>query len=101
MPLYEYRCEGCQHKFEVMQSLGAKPEETVCPRCHAVKAQRLMSAFASKVVGDHKTGFAEMKAYDMCNERMSKFAKLPPITGMRAAPTPNMTQPTGSGSDES
>jgi len=38
------------------------------------------------VKGTHKTGFAEMKAYSMLNERMDKFAKLPPLMGKRAAP---------------
>ncbi len=63
----------------------------MCPHCHAQKATRLFSAFASKVVGSHKPGFAEMKAYDMLHERMDKFAKLPPITGKRPSPEPNMT----------
>jgi hypothetical protein len=43
------------------------------------------------------------KAYDMYNERMDKFKKLPPIMGgAREAPgVPRMTQPTDSGSGES
>lgn len=93
MPLYEYRCEGCGEHFEIVQPLSAKAEETPCPHCQALKAVRLMSAFASRIVGDHKPGFAEMKAYGMLNERMSKFAKLPPVIGKRCAPTPNITQP--------
>lgn len=95
MPLYEYRCEACEARFEIVQALSAKAEDTACPQCRAKKATRLMSAFASKIVGDHKPGFAEMKAYGMLNERMSKFAKLPPVIGKRASPTPNLTQPTG------
>jgi hypothetical protein len=38
------------------------------------------------VKGTRKTGFAEMKAYSMLDERMDKFAKLPPLMGKRAAP---------------
>ena len=101
MPLYEYHCEGCNHKFELIQSLSTKEEDTSCPRCNTQKAKRLMSAFASQIKGDHKPGFSEMKAYDMYNERMDKFGKLPPITGQRAMPGPaNITQPTDSGSGE-
>jgi len=92
MPLYEYRCEGCGQQFEVVQPVSAKAEETPCPHCQAQKATRLMSAFASKIVGDHKPGFAEMKAYSMLNERMDKFSKLPPMAGKRAMPPPNITQ---------
>lgn len=86
MPMYEYQCGGCEAHFELMQSIHADPEETVCPQCNAKKAQRLLSAFASKIVGDHKTGFKEMKAYDMLNSRMNKLGKLPPIMGKRASP---------------
>ncbi len=93
MPLYEYICEGCDHEFEAMQSLSTKPEETKCPKCQAVKSRRIMSSFASKVVGTHKPGFAEDKAYGMLNERMNKFSKLPPIMGQRAAPTEANSQP--------
>jgi len=85
MPVYEYRCEGCREAFETVQAVSARPEDTVCPHCGAKKATRLMSAFASKIVGDHKPGFSEMKADSMLNERMDKFKKLPPIAGKRAS----------------
>jgi len=91
MPIYEYRCGQCEKTFEATQSVHTRAEDTVCPFCHAQEATRLISSFASKVVGTHKPGFAEMKAYDMYNERMDKFAKLPPLTGKRAAPAPNVT----------
>ncbi len=90
MPLYEYRCDGCGARFEIMQPLSFRAEDTVCPHCKAQKATRLMSMFASKIVGDHKPGFAEMKAYNMLNERMHKFAKLPPVYGKRADIQPNV-----------
>lgn len=83
MPLYEYRCGSCGEQFEVMQPVSTKAEETACPRCHVRNATRLMSSFASKIVGDHKPGFKEMKAYNMLNERMDKFSKLPPAFGKR------------------
>lgn len=93
MPLYEYLCEACHNQYEVMQSVNAKSEETICPKCNKKESRRLMSSFASKVVGSHKTGFEEQKAYGMLNERMNKFAKLPPIMGQRAAPTSDNAQP--------
>ena len=90
MPLYEYRCEGCGEQFEVTQSVNARAEDTVCPHCRAQKAIRLMSAFASKIVGDHKPGFSEMKAYSQLNEKMDKFKKLPPAFGKRVTPSPDL-----------
>ncbi len=98
MPLYEYRCGGCDKQFEIAQSVHAVPEETACPHCLAKKATRLMSAFASKIVGEHKTGFAEMKAYSMLNERMHKFGKLPPLQAKMASFLPNASSPGDSSS---
>ena len=100
MPMYEYLCEGCDHRFEIMQPLNANAEETVCPQCNTMKSRRLMSSFASKVIGTYKTGFSEIKAYDMLGERLNKLSKLPPAMGQRAAPSPSNSQPPESGGGE-
>jgi len=89
MPLYEYRCEHCSKQFEATQSVHARVEDTECPFCHAQQATRLLSSFSSKIVGDHKPGFAEIKAAAMNNERMERFAKLPPLNAKRNVPPPN------------
>jgi putative FmdB family regulatory protein len=94
MPMYEYVCRACDNQYEIMQPISANPEETVCPRCNQQQSRRLMSSFASKIVGTHKPGFEEGKAYNMLNERMDKFKKLPPIMGQRATPTAENSQPT-------
>jgi len=100
MPMYEYRCEGCGEGFELVQPMNARSEDTVCPLCKAKKAVRLLSAFASKVVGTHKTGFKEIKAYDMLHERMDKFGKLPPIMGKRTPPAPPPSSDSDSGGNK-
>ena len=89
MPVYEYRCARCLKEFEATQSVHARPEDTECPFCHTQETTRLLSSFSSKVVGDHKPGFAELKASAMNNERMEKFAKLPPLNSKRNMPPPN------------
>lgn len=95
MPVYEYRCEQCTQQFEATQSVHARPEDTVCPQCNGVGATRILSAFASKVKGTHKPGFEEMKAYNMLNERMDRFSKLPPAMGKRVDVTPDMMSGAG------
>ena len=85
MPIYEYRCGQCEKPFEATQSVHARVEDTECPHCHAQCATRLLSAPTTQVKGTRKPGFAEMKAYSMLDERMDKFAKLPPLMGKRAA----------------
>ncbi len=79
MPLYEYRCGQCEKQFEASQSVYARVEDTECPFCRARQATRLRSSFSSNVVGDRKPGFAELKAKAMNDERIQRFAKLPPL----------------------
>ena len=86
MPIYEYRCGQCEKQFDATQSVHVRVEDTVCPHCNAQNATRLLSACTTQIKGTHKTGFAEMKAYNMLDERMDKFSKLPPIMGQRVDP---------------
>ena len=49
MPLYEYQCKQCGHRFEKIQSFSA-PEEKVCPECGG-EVERLISAPAIQFKG--------------------------------------------------
>ncbi|MGC4096316.1 MAG: zinc ribbon domain-containing protein [Nitrospira sp.] len=100
MPLYEYRCGQCEKQFEVNQSVYARVEDTECPWCQARQATRLLSSFSSNVVGDRKPGFTELKAKAMNEERMQRFAKLPPLNAKRTMPPPNVTSESDAPSTE-
>ncbi len=100
MPVYEYQCNACDYKFELLQSVNARSEGTACPQCDHASVHRLMSACTSLVKGEQKPGFSEMKARAMYDERMDKFKKLPPIMGARAMPNdPRITPHSDSGSE--
>jgi putative FmdB family regulatory protein len=43
MPLYEYRCEDCDHGFELLVRESTTLE---CPACHGHKLEKLLSVFA-------------------------------------------------------
>lgn len=43
MPLYEYRCESCGHRFEALVTGKTKPS---CTECGAKKLEKLLSVFA-------------------------------------------------------
>jgi putative FmdB family regulatory protein len=49
VPLYEYQCKQCKHRFEKIQSFSA-PEEKVCPECGG-EVERLISAPAIQFKG--------------------------------------------------
>ena len=45
MPIYEYRCRGCDKTFETLvRSTG---ESVACPACSSPQVERLLSTFSS------------------------------------------------------
>lgn len=51
MPLYEYRCPECGHRFEILQRMGEGAEGLACPRCGAGKVEKQFSTFAASSTG--------------------------------------------------
>jgi putative FmdB family regulatory protein len=49
MPLYEYECEACGHRFEKIQKFSDPPEDT-CPKCGG-KVKKLLSSPAIQFKG--------------------------------------------------
>jgi putative FmdB family regulatory protein len=43
MPFYEYACQACGHRLEVMQKMSDAPL-TECPECHKPELKKLISA---------------------------------------------------------
>ncbi len=58
MPIYEYRCQSCDHDLEVMQKLS-DPELSDCPACGKPELKKLISAvgFRLKGSGWYETDF--------------------------------------------
>ncbi len=48
MPTYDYVCDACGHKYELFQSMSAKPVKK-CPSCGKQKARRLIGAGAGLI----------------------------------------------------
>jgi putative FmdB family regulatory protein len=44
MPMYEYACKECDHKFEMLVRSGSVLE---CPSCHSTQLEKLLSVFAT------------------------------------------------------
>jgi putative FmdB family regulatory protein len=47
MPIYEYRCEKCAGKFDVLTSFAERDRAQVCPSCESTRTRVLISSFAS------------------------------------------------------
>jgi putative FmdB family regulatory protein len=47
MPLYEYRCEDCNERFEMRRSYAESDAAADCPVCHTQHTRRLLSNFCA------------------------------------------------------
>lgn len=58
MPIYEYECDHCGDRIEVIQRM-ADPPKIECPACHTHSLRKLVSAagFRLKGTGWYETDF--------------------------------------------
>ena len=50
MPIYEYRCESCEHRLEKLQKMS-EGDLVDCPECKHPALKRLVSAAAFRLKG--------------------------------------------------
>nr|CRH04507.1 conserved protein of unknown function[Include Zinc ribbon domain] [Candidatus Magnetococcus massalia] len=53
MPLYDYKCNSCEHGFEVSHGMSEKPELS-CPSCQGKEIRKVLST--GGVMGSSKMG---------------------------------------------
>jgi len=59
MPLYEYECDACHHRFEIIQKMSDPPAES-CPKCGSpVRKMQSAPAFQFKGSGWYVTDYAK------------------------------------------
>ncbi|NVJ62031.1 MAG: zinc ribbon domain-containing protein [Gammaproteobacteria bacterium] len=60
MPIYEYQCSACDHKFEKLQKMSDEPLRD-CPECSEAALNKLISAagFQLKGSGWYVTDFKD------------------------------------------
>ncbi len=47
MPIFEYECKECQHRFEILRIKKKDENDLSCPQCGAGNVVKLLSAFSS------------------------------------------------------
>src|SRR5512146_679871 len=72
LPLYEYQCTACRHRFEVLQRFS-DPQVTACPRCGG-EVQQLFSPPAVRFKGSgwYATDYARKSGGDGAKKLESK-----------------------------
>lgn len=80
MPIYEYRCESCDHRLEKLQKMS-EGDMVDCPECEKPALKRLVSAAAFRLKGsgwyetdfkkDNKRNLADSSGKDNATEKTS------------------------------
>lgn len=62
MPIYEYRCDDCDHQLEVVQKLSEE-QLVSCPKCKNDSLKKIISAAGFRLKGDgwYETDFKSGK----------------------------------------
>jgi putative FmdB family regulatory protein len=53
MPIFEFQCNSCGHRFEELIVGGADDSDVRCPKCRQPNVEKLLSVFAGS--GSTKT----------------------------------------------
>jgi len=77
MPIYEYECQKCNHKFQLRQNFN-DPAETVCPNCQGdVRRVITPSAIQFKGTGWYITDYARKNSPSAGSPEKPAEAKKP------------------------
>lgn len=49
MPIFEYKCNDCGRKFDVLHKSSTNLEEVICPDCQSKNHKKLLSSFSSSM----------------------------------------------------
>ncbi|MEW6252013.1 MAG: zinc ribbon domain-containing protein [Planctomycetota bacterium] len=52
MPIYEYKCGGCERTFEELVLSEAAARKVACPHCGGRRVERVPSVFAAHAAPD-------------------------------------------------
>jgi putative FmdB family regulatory protein len=55
MPIYEYRCKGCNDEFELLLYSGEEPK---CPRCGSKNLTKKISVFSTSCSDNRDNSFS-------------------------------------------
>jgi putative FmdB family regulatory protein len=86
MPLYEYRCEACHQRFEVIRKFS-DPELEVCTLCGKGPVSRLLSSPAIQFKGSgwYVTDYSQKGKSSSDSADTSSSSDAKPATGDAAA----------------
>lgn len=87
MPTYEYRCNSCEHEFELFQSMSDSVKKK-CPECKKLALERLIGTGAALIFkgsGFYETDYRS-DSYKKAAEKDKKAAESKPETKTESKP---------------
>ena len=76
MPIFEYKCESCGHKFEAIL-FGEQTAE--CPKCHTEKLEQQLSTFAVGTRGFVVAPGHRLRAVELLHDEWRLRTELGPL----------------------
>jgi putative FmdB family regulatory protein len=110
MPIYEFECSSCGHRFDRLQKLS-DTDPSICPACDAPHLQRRVSAPSFRLAGsgwyetdfkkdgDKKRNLAESHGGEAKPETTAAATPATPAATPAAAPAPAPAASKATGSD--
>ncbi len=99
MPIYEFECTDCGHRFDHLQKLS-DADPTVCPACEAEKLRRRVSAPSFRLAGSgwYETDFKKEgeKKHHLADATGGEATKAAPESKPAEAPAPSPAPATAS-----
>lgn len=62
MPIFEYKCNDCNKKFDVLHKSSTNLEEVICPVCQSKDSKKLLSTFSAS------TGSSSYNSASSCSD---------------------------------
>jgi len=59
MPIFEYQCKDCNHKFDILHKSINNIEKVECPKCKSQNTKKLLSSFSVTIGGGSSANFSD------------------------------------------
>jgi putative FmdB family regulatory protein len=69
VPIYEYQCSKCSHRFETIHGASEKDLKIICPKCGDPRPERVISLFSCG--GSQSTDSGSVSA---CGPKPGRFS---------------------------
>jgi putative FmdB family regulatory protein len=66
MPLFEYKCNDCNTKYEVLHKSNTNLSEVTCPNCSSINSKKLLSTFSASIGDSSNSSYTDSCANGSC-----------------------------------